>query len=127
MAKQSKPINPLFQASFDGQMERMAAANGATMDIFARTCRAYVSGFTSMNAELMGFVNTRLNHDVELNASLAKCNNWTQAVGMQQEWLQQATQEYVAESGRLMEVATKVANETWTPVQERASQALQDL
>jgi hypothetical protein len=127
MAKQAKPTSPLFQASIDDQMERLSGVSGATMDIFAQSCRAYVSGLAAMNAELMGFINTRLNHDAEFNAALAKCNNWTQAAGMQQEWLQQAAREYIAESGRLMEVATKVANETWTPVQERASQALHDL
>ena len=48
----------------------LAAFNGEAMEAFAQTCQAYARGAATLNGELMGFVNARLNHDAELGRAL---------------------------------------------------------
>lgn len=109
------------------QLDRMAAFNGEAMEVFVQACQAYVSGVATLNGELMGFVNTRLNHDAELSQALSQCGNWSDAANLQQNWAQQATQEYLAEANRLTELASKVAKESWEPVYDRASHIMTEL
>jgi hypothetical protein len=127
MPSKSKATSEASKASTNEQLERMTAFNGTAMEIFSQACQAYASGVATLNGELMGFVNSRLNRDVELGRALSQCSNWSDAVNLQQAWAQQANQEYLAESSRLMELSSKVAKESWEPVHERANQVLTQL
>ncbi len=124
MPSKSKATSETSKARTNEQLERMTAFNGTAMEIFSQACQAYASGVATLNGELMGFVNSRLNRDVELGRALSQCSNWSDAVNLQQDWAQQANQEYLAEASRLMELSSKVAKESWEPVYDRANQVL---
>ena len=124
MPSKSKATSEASKASTNEQLERMTAFNGTAMEIFSQACQAYASGVATLNGELMGFVNSRLNRDVELGWALSQCSNWSDAANLQQNWAQQANQEYLAEASRLMELSSKVAKENWEPVYDRANQVL---
>jgi len=124
MPSKSKATSEASKASTNEQLERMTAFNGTAMEIFSQACQAYASGVATLNGELMGFVNSRLNRDVELGRALSQCSNWSDAVNLQQDWAQQANQEYLAEASRLMDLSSKVAKESWEPVYDRATQVL---
>ena len=64
---------------------------------------------------------------MELSQALARCANWSDAMGLQQDWAQQATREYLAEAGRISDLASKVARESWQPVYERANKVMAGL
>ncbi len=124
MPRKSKATSEASKARTNEQLERMTACNGTAMEIFAQSCQAYASGVATLNGELMGFVNSRLNRDVELGRALSQCSNWSDAVNVQQDWAQQANQEYLAEASRLMELSSKVAKESWEPVYDQANNVL---
>ena len=124
MPRKSKATSEASKARTNEQLERMTAFNGTAMEIFSQACQAYASGVATLNGELMGFVNSRLNRDVELGRALSQCSNWSDAVNLQQDWAQQANQEYLAEASRLMELSSKVAKESWEPVYDQANQVL---
>jgi len=115
------------QEEITAQLGRMAAFNGETMQAFAQACQAYTSCVTTLNKELMGFVGARLNHDVELSQALSHCGNWSDAVDLQQQWAQQATEEYMSEAGRITELASKIAKESWEPVYEQTNRMMADI
>ena len=124
MPSKSKAVSEASKMDTNEQLQRMAAVNGAAMEIFAQACQAYAKGVAALNGELMGFVNTCLNRDDELGRALSQCSDWSDAVNLQQDWAQQATQEYLAEAGRLTELASKVTKESWEPVYDRADKVL---
>lgn len=108
------------------QLQQIAATNGAAMEIFGQACQTYATGVAALNGELMGFVTARINRDVALGQALSCCQNWSDVVNLQQQWAQQATQEYLAEAGRITDLASKVLKESWEPVYDRANQAMTD-
>jgi hypothetical protein len=124
MPSKSKAESERSQSNTNEQLNQMAAANGAAMEIFAQACQAYATGVATLNGELMGFVNTRLNRDIELSRALCRCANWSDAINLQQDWAQQATREYLAEAGRITDLASRVAQESWQPVYDRANKVL---
>jgi hypothetical protein len=124
MPSKSKAESERSQSNTNEQLNQMAAANGAAMEIFAQACQAYATGVATLNGELMGFVNTRLNRDIELSRALCRCANWSDAINLQQDWAQQATREYLAEAGRITDLASRVAQGSWQPVYDRANKVL---
>ena len=127
MASKSEGSAKVTQTQASDQLEFMGAFSGTAFEVFSQACLAYASCAAQLNGELMGFANTRMNRDVELSHALSKCDSWPNAVGLQQDWAQQAMQEYMAEASKLVELASKVASESWAPVYERADQALAEL
>ncbi len=123
MTSRSKGPTKAPQESINDEFDPLAALNGAIVESFTQACQAYASGVTTLNAELMGFANTRASRDVDLGEALSKCENWSDAVGLQQDWAQQVWQEYLAEASRLVELSAKIAQGNWVPVYERANRA----
>lgn len=127
MPRKTKTESHSSQSQPTEQLQQVAAANGAAMEIFAQACQAYATGVAALNGELMGFVTARINRDVALGQALSSCQNWSDVVDLQQQWAQQATQEYLAEAGRITDLASKVVKENWEPVYDRANQAMTEL
>ena len=110
--------------SGNGQADMMMAMNGAAMDVFARACRVSFSGWAEVNSEVASFMAKRFRHDAELNASLARCDSWEDAVALQNDWMREAAEEYIEEASRLMEMTSKMASDQWKPVLEQADEAV---
>ena len=121
------PAMPMPQVEVSEQLERMAAFNGAALDMLTRMGQAYFNSISALNEEMMKFMALRMQHDAEFGQSLTKCDNWATAADLQRGWVQEAGEEYFAEAGKLLELASKVTVESWKPVQERASKALNEL
>ena len=115
------------QSSAREALDPIAAFNGAAAETFVRTCRAYTNGATTMNTELMSFMNNRLSRDIEFTQAMSKCENWAGVVDVQQKWARQATEEYFTEASRLVQLAVKLTEESWGPVYEQANQTLAKL
>jgi phasin family protein len=127
MAREAKQTSKTTQAEMTGQLEQIAAFNGAAMDMVSRAGQAYFNSLTALNEELMRFMALRMRHDAEFGQTLTKCEDWSAAANLQQGWVREAGEEYFAEAGKLLELASKATMESWKPVQERATQALDDL
>ena len=121
------PAMPMPQVEVSEQLARMAAFNGAALDMLTRVGQAYFNSISALNEEMMKFMALRMQHDAEFGQSLTKCDNWASAADLQRGWVQEAGEEYFAEAGKLLELASKVTVESWKPVQERASKALNEL
>ena len=121
------PAMPMPQVEVSEQLARMAAFNGAALDMLTRMGQAYFNSISALNEEMMKFMALRMQHDAEFGQSLTKCDNWATAADLQRGWVQEAGEEYFAEAGKLLELASKVTVESWKPVQERASKALNEL
>lgn len=124
MPRKSKAQPEGSPSKTNEQLQQVAAANDAAMEIFAQSCQACASGFASLNGELMGFVSNRFNRDVELGRALSGCANWADALDLQQNWAQQATREYLAEASRITQLASKLVAESWEPVYQRTNMML---
>ena len=125
----SKIVQKSANSSTDpsAQLASVAALNGATMEFFTQACQAYAVGMATLSSEVMSFASGRVNQDVELGHALCRCGKWSDAMDLQQDWMHQATQEYLGEASRLIDLTSKVAKDNWEPIYERANHALTNL
>ena len=121
------PAMPMPQVDMNEQLARMAAFNGAAVEMLTHMGQSYFNSLSALNEEMMKFMALRLQHDAEFGQSLAKCNDWAAAADLQRGWAKAAGEEYFAEAGKLLELASKATMEGWKPVQERAAKALSEL
>ncbi len=126
-AASKTPAMAMPQVDVSEQLARMAAFNGAALDMLSRMGQAYVNSVSLLSEEMMRFMALRMQHDAEFGQLLTKCDNWASAADLQRGWVQEAGEEYFAEAGKLLELASKVTVESWKPVQERATKALNEL
>jgi len=88
------------------------------LDTMAKQCAAMSGAFTAMGTEWLGFINRRIQLDLSLSASLAKCSN---PQDFMQTWLSfvtTAAEDYRAEFVRLSEInsdATQQAASAFQP------------
>ena len=108
----------------NGESDLMMAMNGAALDAFARACRASFCGWAEVNSEVANFMAKRFRHDAELNAALARCESWEDAVTLQNDWAREAAEEYIEEASRLMEMTSKMASDQWKPVLQSAEETV---
>lgn len=127
MAKESSKSANGDALSTSEAIERIATMNGAAGEIFTEAVKAYFEGVAAWNDELMRFMKVRMDRDVALGGELTKCDNWQDAAKLQQSWMQQTTEEYLTEAGKLMELASKTATQQWAPIYERANKALDEV
>ena len=125
----SKTASTPTRSSTDpsAQMASVATLNGATMEFFTQACQAYAVGMATLNGEVTSFVNARVNQDVELGQALFRCGKWSDVMDLQQDWMRQATQDYLDEASRLIDLASQVAKNNWEPIFERTNHTLTSL
>ena len=106
-AQQSELKNP-FVPQMNDQM----------MGALGEVGNAYLRGVVSLNQEVTSFINKRLEHDAEFSRALGKCKDWKEATELQQAWFREASEEYAANARTLMEMTTKLMNETFAPLRQ---------
>ena len=104
-----------------------AGVNNFSMDAFGEASRAYVNGMAAVNGEVFRFLSQRLRRDVETGQTMARCDDWSKAASLQQDWARAAMEDYMAESSRLMELTSKATMESWQPLYEGATRAAREL
>jgi hypothetical protein len=96
-------------------------ANTAFVDALSQASQTYMSRFSALNEEILGFAAGRLQKVSEIGESLMKCKDITDALRIQQDWLRQTTEQYVQEASKIFEMTTKAALASVNPVIEQAS------
>lgn len=99
----------------------VAAFNGPAMELFTKAYQAYAGGFGALNGEIISFMVKRLERDAELGRALTKSGDLNQMMALQQDWARTTFEEYIAESSKVLEIASGAAQAYWQPFQESAS------
>jgi len=103
----------------------LMSANTAFLDAFTQASQTYMSRFSQLNEEILGFAAGRLQKVSEVGEALMKCKDLNDALRIQQDWLRQTTEQYVQEAGKIFEMTTKAALASVNPVIDQAVSAAQ--
>lgn len=116
-AKQSSKSAPQSPAKgWNGQLSSLLAVN-------ERAFRSWARGVAAFSEEMTRFTQARLREDTETWQVLAACRNPMDALECQRRYAEKAAEQYLAEAGKLSEIAVSVANENLTALQSEAAEA----
>jgi hypothetical protein len=94
------------------------------MQALMRASDAMLKGMMAMSQEMTDFTNARLRQTVERSETLLRCSDPAEAFGVQCDFAQKATQQYLDEANRLMALATTVTGKCWEPLEECTRETL---
>jgi len=90
---------------------------------FCDQSQGVASAFGNWNTEVGQFMSRRMTRNLETISRIMGCGNLQEVFSIQTEWLRDASEDYVTEINRLMEVNGKVVSDTLRPAQEAATQS----
>ena len=102
-------------------------SNGEALATVIKSSEAMLHGMASLSNEVMSFANARLQQNLQTTETLTHCKDFEQAFRVQCDYAQTASQQYLAEASKLMELAAGMARASMTPVEERTRETLHRL
>ncbi|HKY93966.1 MAG TPA: phasin family protein [Kiloniellales bacterium] len=77
---------------------------------------AYTKGFAEIQDEVTRFAQARMQRNSELAEALARCRDINDMMGLQQEWLKAASQDYLQQTARMMGIASRMTQDWMQPM-----------
>lgn len=102
-------------------------SNGAAFAAAMKSGEAMLHGMAEINREVMTFAADRLRKNFEMSESLLGCRDPAQALGVQVDHAQKATQAYFEEATRLVDMATRLSEECLQPIEIQTRETLGQL
>lgn len=99
---------PMFDPS---EFARLAGRN---MEVMTRAARACFNGATTLNREMVDFMNARVKKDLESAQALMTSKNSEEAFNAHAAFVENAFRDYAEETSKVFHVAADVAKETLT-------------
>ncbi|MFQ5467526.1 MAG: phasin family protein [Kiloniellaceae bacterium] len=96
-------------------MEGLMATNGRALEAAMKTNGAMFEGLVTLGQEMADFGSTRVRCDMETTERLAKCKDFEEAFRVQCAFAREATQQYMEEAGKLLNLSARVARDAWAP------------
>lgn len=97
--------------------ERLMALSSANTEALMKSSEAVLKGLAKLNEELVSFTSGQLKEQVEGSRAIAQSANWSEAFEKQMSFARTATEQYLAEAGRLASLAAEVTMASWAPFQ----------
>ncbi|MGK9169870.1 phasin family protein [Inquilinus limosus] len=111
-------------AGFAAVFPALVRLGGAGTNDIARIGETCAQASLEWQEELVGFVSTRLQANVELQKSIAGCRHVADLVKIQQDWSTAAVRAYLEEAGKLTEIAGRAARNGLASWHEAARSSL---
>ncbi len=106
--------------------ERLMALGSANVEALIKASEAMLKCLARMNEELVSFTNSQLKEQMESGRAIAQCSNWSEAVEKQMTIARSATEQYLAEAGKLANMATELTMASWAPFQNYLQSSLNE-
>jgi hypothetical protein len=95
------------------------AASKQVFETFVQSNESILAGMAALNSEMATFCNERLRENVESSGSFMGCNDAEDAVKIQWDFCQRATEQYLNQTSNLLEIMAKMTGDFLTPFQEQ--------
>lgn len=127
MAKSTETHDAPNGATANGDYLKFFQPDDAAMEAVVKASDAMLKGMAALGQEMVDFANTRLKQNLETSQSLMGCNDVSQAFGLQCDFARTATQHYLQETSKLMNLTVSMTRQSWAPLEERTKETLSRL
>jgi hypothetical protein len=122
-AETSREDNVLFPVAY----AELAELNKPGLEGILMSHQNLLKGAIAVSGEIAAFATTRLRKNVETLESVVKCRSMADAVDLQREVAETATRQYCEEARKLAELASRIAQDSWTPLADGTKETFKRL
>ena len=113
-ATTSKQKSPAQKPEGEETLDLVWKANSDYFETLTKANEAWLFGLAKVGQEVLSFTGERLRQRMALSEELLHCKNLEDALRIQVEHTQSATQDYMAEANKLLELTTHLNQDFWT-------------
>lgn len=104
----AEKINPETSTAKSAPQYAKAGVTNADVEKMLGMSTAWMGALSDMGAEVMSFVAERIKEDVKTQHKVLHCKDVTELQQVQAEFIQRAMEQYQDETGKLVDLSTKV-------------------
>jgi hypothetical protein len=101
-----------------------ARINGVDLTPWIKASEAMFNGMMSLGQEMSEFATARLRENMEFTSTVMRCGDPQEAVRLEMDYARHATQQYLDEASRLMNMATELSQNGWAPLEAATRETL---
>lgn len=120
------PGTPLTDSGAGRQLEGLTRLNTTMLTVYIDGLQTCMRATFDLQQEALRFLTRRVECDLAATQSLAKCRSWADVGKLQQDWTRAATEDYTAESSKVMEFAARTATEGFKTLREQAATTIRE-
>src|SRR5262245_28380504 len=91
--------------------------NGVDLTPWIKASEAMFNGFMTLGQEVSDFATSRLRENMEFTSTVMRCGDPQEAVRLEMDYARHATQQYLTEASKLMQIAQEFSQKGWAPLE----------
>ncbi len=99
----------------------MMTMNNAMMETAAEAFQGYIKAVMSISEAMISFATARMQMNVRTSEELMRCRAIPDAVRVQQEWMREASDQYMTEATKLVDIATQSTLKSFNPLMQKSA------
>lgn len=124
-ASKDAPKTAAPNGAGNGSETSMLAGNHMPdLTVMVQSSEAFLDGMTKLSAEMFTFTTHRLQESVRISEAFSQCRDITEALEVQRDYVQHASEEYLQEANRIMALTADMTRAAWSPLQEQATETV---
>lgn len=127
MAKVTQRVTQEDPASAPVDVQAVMETNGEAAALVMKSGQAMLAGMSSLGSEMVAFGSARLKENIEAAGTLGHCRTPEELFRLQCDYAHRATQQYADEVSRIVQLASRLTQETWLPIEDRTKETLRGL
>ena len=100
------------------------AVNGIDFAPWIKASEAMFNGMMTFGQEVSEFATSRLRENMEFTSTVMRCGDPQEAVRLEMDYARHATQQYLTEASKLMQIASEFSQKGWAPLEAATRDSL---
>ena len=92
-------------------------ANSVDLTPWIKAGEAMFNGMMTLGQEVSDFATSRLRENMEFTSTVMRCGDPQEAVRLEMDYARHATQQYLTEASKLMQIAQEFSQKGWAPLE----------
>lgn len=113
---------PVPVGSFD--YRTLIDGSGDTLAAVMKSSEAVLQGMASLGNEVVSFAGKRIEENMATSQDFSQCRDVEQAFSLQCDYARKATEQYLEEARKIMELTSSMARASFSPFEERTRETL---
>ena len=109
------------------EVQGAMAANEQNLSALMRSNEVLLGSILELTQQVFAFGAARLQENIRMSQSLMSCRDPDEAVRSEGEFLQSAVEQYLDQSGKMLELMSRMTRDCWSPLEDRAREVVRDL
>ncbi len=109
------------------EVQAAMAANEQNLNALMKANEVLLGNILELTQQVFAFGAARLQENIRMSQSLMSCRDPDQAIRSESEFFQSSVEQYLDQSGKMLELMSRMTRDCWSPLEDRAREAMRDL